>query len=161
MAASKKSKIRGFVLVDVLIGVVILMVALLAIGGLYIQSGHAIAFADNRTVAINWAKARVEEMQTTYYWRGASGGDDPFVPADNGNENPPRAGFSRQTTVKLANVAASDLDFNMLDMTNTTKSQSQIIREINDRLILVTVTVSWNEKGQAQFVQVRTYIDRK
>lgn len=160
MDISKKCNMRGFVLVDVLIGIVILMVALLAIGGLYMQSSHAIAFADDRTTAMNWAKARIEELEASWDWRGKPGGDAPVAPPDVGNDQPPRTGFHRDTTVSLANVTEDDVDM-LLRQLNTTKSRGQIITAVNDQLILVTVVVTWNENGVEQSAQLRTYIERE
>lgn len=160
MNVNIKSNIRGFVLVDVLLGIIILTVSLLAIGGLYLQSSHAVAFADDRTVAMNWAKARIEELEANWHWRGQPGGDAPVVPRDAGNDQPPRTGFQRDTTVSLADVTEADVS-KLLQRLDKSKSNSEVISTVNDQLILVTVTVTWHENGAKQTAQLRTYIERE
>ncbi|MDR3588877.1 MAG: hypothetical protein P4N41_04390 [Negativicutes bacterium] len=145
---------RGFVLMDVILGMFILVVALVAMGGLYYQSTRAYIFADNRTVAYHWAQERMEYLKSDASWRGnSSQGTAPASPADAGNSTPPRTGFSRTTTVALASLPAGTLPA-------TTQAVSVPISKINARLIDVTVTVNWTENGQTRSVNLRTFIER-
>jgi len=145
---------NGFVLTDVVLGMFILTVALLAIGGLYFQSGKASILADNQTVAYNWAQERLEYLKSASAWRGnSSTSTPPTVPTDTGNSLPPRSGFTRTTTVvcpaKLAALPA------------TTINAGTLLTAVNSRLIDVTVTVNWTENSRDKSVSLETLIERE
>jgi Tfp pilus assembly protein PilV len=145
---------NGFILADVVLGMFILVVAVLAIGGVYLQSSKSNIFADNRTVAYNWAQERVEYLKSTSSWRGDSSLKiDPTEPTDTGNASPPRTGFSRTTTLVCPAAIAS------LPST-TARSSDNLLTAVNKRLIDVTVTVSWTENGNSRSVTLETLIDR-
>lgn len=153
-----RSANKGFILVDVLLGVIIIAVALIAIGGLYYQSGRANIFADNRTVAFNWAQNYIEFLKTDATWRGAAGGAAPndAAPRATFNAAPPRPGFAIQSSVPLANVSAV-----IQNLPATTMNRQVLTTAVSDHLIDVTVTVSWQENGQAMPpISLRTYIER-
>jgi len=151
MDKKKKINANGFILADVVLGMLILVVALLAIAGVYIQSNKSNIFADNRTVAYNWAQERMEYLKANSDWRGNSlEGSPPNNPKDTGNDSPPRKGFKRDTNP----VCPTDITVfpNTADTIKTT---------INNRLIDTTVTVTWTENGIDQSVSLRTLIDRQ
>lgn len=150
--AKGKGPAAGFILMDVVIGMVILAIALVAIGALYYQSGRSNIFADNRTVAYNWAQERIEYLKSSPSWRGDSGQKvDPVVPED--KDPPPRAGFERHTQVSLAALPAGTLP-------PANGAVELDIADVNKRLLDVIVTVKWTENGQQQSVSLRTLIDR-
>jgi type IV pilus assembly protein PilV len=60
---NKKGESRGFTLLEVLIAIVILSVALLALGGLQIISIRGNSFGNHMTEAITLAKDLMEEMK--------------------------------------------------------------------------------------------------
>lgn len=145
---------NGFILADVMLGMFILVVAVLAIGGLYIQSSKTNIFTDNQTVAYNWAQERMEYLKSTSVWRGNSSSNTPPTnPTDTGNASPPRTGFSRRTTLACPAAIAS------LPKT-TASSSSKLLAAVNKRLIDVTVTVSWTENGKSKSVSIETLIER-
>lgn len=152
MGERRRRHEKGFILADVVLGMFILVVALLGIGGLYFQSARAGIFADNRTVAYNWAQERIEYLKGTGSWRGSStAGTEPAAPADTGM--PPRNGFSRTTSVNLAAITALPI--------TTASSRSNLLDAVNKRLIDVVVTVSWTENSIPKSVSLETLIERE
>lgn len=145
-------KANGFILADVMIGMVILTVALTAIGGLYIQSSKSSRFADNRTLANNWALERMEYLKSTTNWRGSTQLNlGPTVPDDDGNDAPPRTGFSRKTTLVYPATITS------LPPT-TAGSKDNLLAAVNNRLIETKVTVSWIENNVTHSLNLETLI---
>jgi len=71
----KKGESKGFTLLEVLIAIVMLSVALLALGGLQIISIRGNSFGNHMTEAITLAKDLMEEMKNTE-WGHIRGGDD-------------------------------------------------------------------------------------
>jgi len=153
MKRKKISHEKGFILADVILGMFILTIAILALAGVYVQSGKSTLFADNRTVAYNWAQERMEELKADSSWRGSSTTTAPYKPIDNGT--PPRDGFTRDITVSLATIAS------MPQTASNATLDSAFLTKMNNRLIDVTVTVSWTENGISKSVNLETLIDRE
>ena len=154
MFITRSNSTRGFILLDVLIGMIILSVGVLTIGELYFQSGRSSVFADNRSEAFNWAQQRIEYLESDQSWRGSALlGTPPTNPADPDNANPPRTGFNRVTTVAVANLPEGTLPA-------TTTAVNVPIAKINNHLVDVTVTVNWLENGIPRTVSLRTLIQR-
>jgi Tfp pilus assembly protein PilV len=140
---------NGFILADVMIGMVILLIGIIAIAGLYLQSSKANLFADNRTKADNWAQARMEFLKADPTWKAAG-----VAPAD--IDNPLLPGFKMQTTVSPANLLNLPA---RSDSTTSAVSDATLLAAVNARLIDVMVTVTWNEKSGQQSVSLETLID--
>ncbi len=68
---------KGFTLVEVMIAIVILSVALLALGGLQIISIRGNSFGNHMTEAITLAKDLMEEMKNTEWEQIGDRSDDP------------------------------------------------------------------------------------
>lgn len=145
---------NGFILADILVGLFILSLSLLAIGGFYMQNNKASVFTDNRTVAYNWAQERIEDLKSRSDWRGSTD-TNPTNPVDNGNDSPPRVGFSRQTTLVYPATIAS------LPAITNNGTKDTLLTAVNKRLIDTTVTVSWTEKGITQSVSLETLIEHQ
>jgi len=151
---------RGFILMDALLGMIILTVAVLAIGGLYFQSSRAYVFADNDTVAYNWAQQRMEDLKADPAWRAAfvnSNGNT--IPNDNlFNANPPRPGFTIATVPVLGGINKSDID-GLTPYIDSHIDQGDMLTNINMHLIGVKVTVKWHENGIERSVYLWTLYD--
>jgi type IV pilus assembly protein PilV len=74
----KRGESKGFTLVEVLIAIVILSVALLALGGLQIISIRGNSFGNHMTEAITLAKDLMEEMKNTEWEQIQGSSDDPL-----------------------------------------------------------------------------------
>lgn len=72
----KRGESKGFTLVEVLIAIVILSVALLALGGLQIISIRGNSFGNHMTEAITLAKDLMEEMKNTEWEQIGDRSDD-------------------------------------------------------------------------------------
>jgi type IV pilus assembly protein PilV len=73
----KRGESKGFTLVEVLVAIVILSVALLALGGLQIISIRSNSFGNHMTEAITLAKDLMEEMKNTEWEHIGDRSDDP------------------------------------------------------------------------------------
>jgi prepilin-type N-terminal cleavage/methylation domain-containing protein len=73
----KKGQSKGFTLLEVLIAIVVLSVALLALGGLQIISIRGNSFGNHMTEAITLAKDLMEEMKNTDWENIQGNSDDP------------------------------------------------------------------------------------
>lgn len=155
----RREQNRGFILMDVLLGVVILTVAVVAIAGLYYQSTQANIFADNRTVAYNWAQSRIENLKATQGWRGVAGGASPAVSDTEFNATPPKPGFRIQTNALLATLPPGTLPATT-QAVNVPMNRSGNRLGVNDYLLDVRVQVSWTENGRNETVELRTLIER-
>jgi Tfp pilus assembly protein PilV len=146
---------RGFIFVDVILGMFILVVALTAIAAVFYQSSKAGIFADDRTVAYNWAQERLEYLKSDPSWRGSAAQNvaPEQSPPDPDGNSPPRAGFTRTTNAVLANLPEGTLP-------QTNGAVHVPMSVINNRLIDVTVTVNWQENGQPQSIRLQTLIAR-
>ncbi|HMM20535.1 MAG TPA: hypothetical protein PKA10_07325 [Selenomonadales bacterium] len=149
---------RGFVFVDVIIGMVILTVALVAIGGLYFETGRANVFADNRTIAFNWAQQRIENLKAEVSWRGKAGGDPPSATASDAvfNSDPPRPGMRLATRSDLLEMTKADLQ----DLPATAIKRDTLITALHQHLIRVTVRVDWQENGRDDHIELSAIIER-
>lgn len=151
---------HGFILVDVIIGMIILVVALTAIGGLYIQTSRVSLFADNQTVANNWAQQRLEGLKSAdRSWRASL-----TLPVTDAamNSTPPRPGFVMETTAVVRNNTIAALPTRLPTApvnTAFTVPDGVLLSAVNNRLIHMTVTVRWNENGNAQAISLETLID--
>ena len=74
----KRGENKGFTLVEVMIAIVILSVALLALGGLQIISIRGNSFGNHMTEAITLAKDLMEEMKNTEWEQIGDRSDDPL-----------------------------------------------------------------------------------
>ena len=72
----KRGENKGFTLVEVMIAIVILSVALLALGGLQIISIRGNSFGNHMTEAITLAKDLMEEMKNTEWEQIGDSSDD-------------------------------------------------------------------------------------
>jgi prepilin-type N-terminal cleavage/methylation domain-containing protein len=73
-----KGRNKGFTLLEVLIGIVILSVALLALAGLQFISVRGNSFGNHMTEAITLAKDLMEEMENTQWENIGGKTDDPI-----------------------------------------------------------------------------------
>ncbi len=73
----KRGQNKGFTLVEVMIAIVVLSVALLALGGLQIISIRSNSFGNHMTEAITLAKDLMEEMKDAEWEQIGDRSDDP------------------------------------------------------------------------------------
>ena len=152
---------NGFMIMDVVIGMVVLLIGVMGIAGVYMQSSRSSLMVDNRRAANNWAQARMEYLKSDLNWRtGVTTGE---IILDPENDAPPRATFTRETKVVAHPATLSSLPSkrsNGDDGTGAVKDAA-LLEAVNNRLIDVQVTVSWKEKDISQSVSLETLIDQK
>ena len=156
MDKKKKVIANGFILADAVLGMFILVVSVMAIAGLYMQSQKSNLFADNQTVAYNWAQQRMEELKATSAWRGDSTtptAPDPTLVPDIGT--PPRTGFTRTASANVAVGTIATLP------ATTVVENSTLVTATNTRLVDVVVTVSWKESGKDRSIKLETLMERE
>lgn len=126
----------GFLLMDVVLAMLIITVALVAIAGMYTQSLQTNSRASNYTIATNMAQQRIEEVKrdieerqnSIKNWNNVT---YPFTITAAGNEIP---NSTIETVASL--LTPSDRDC---------------------KIVVITVTVNWNDNTGSNTVTMTTY----
>ena len=118
---------KGFLMIEVVIAIVIISIALVAAGGMFIQATRANTSASQYTAATALAQEQLERLkqQPSTYWKGLT------VPRD----------------ISLESGGISSVTLNSVAYTITTNAKT--CPEDATNLVQVEVTVSWNSNANS------------
>lgn len=122
----------GFILAEVVVGMMIITMSLIAITGIFIQSNRAASVAAEFSVATNLAQKQLEllKLRPHTYWENLA------LPASIGWQG--TVGETEPYSVITNAFVSSD----------------------NNNLVEVVVVVSWKQQGQTRQVQLTTCYSR-
>lgn len=105
---------KGFLLIDILIGMIILAIALIAVAGMFIQSSKASRLSPKYTIAADYAQAEIENLKKNSwaYLKTSTNFDEAVQQKDNPNPNNPNDKYN----IKVIKPRVSSLDNNILEL---------------------------------------------
>jgi len=141
---------KGFVFVDVIVGMVILVTGMVAIAGLYSQLGKLNFVSNSSVQANNLAQAQMEAIKASAKtW--AIGEATPPMPA----LKPAPAGF----TVTQTCTPCTQPNSAITGLPNTTTNPQLVLNAVNNRFYDVVVAVNWTENNQSMSTNFETLLE--
>lgn len=135
---------RGFLLAEAMAAMVLIMVALFAVFGLFLQAYHANSTARDVTFAVNTAKWQLENMKYQI--------EDKIAP-----NNSTYREFSSYPVTMTESIEFHKKKFAIRVDAATQGNDARGDNDPNNLLIKVTVSVTWADTGVSQSVQLVTY----
>ncbi|SMD06419.1 type IV pilus modification PilV family protein [Sporomusa malonica] len=135
---------KGFLMVDILVAIVIISVAIVAIGGLFIQVNKSATTSADYTFAANLAQRQFELLKKKYTaneWAGLDLSKD--IPWQ-GDEK------DRTNSAVTFNVTTHASEYTPKDST-----------DVAENLIELTVTVSWTKQNKSHIIPFTTLFSKK